>query len=100
MHNKGLKKKLGQNTAEYLIMLTLVAVGSIGLVTAFGKTIHTKLAYLSAAISGDTALYTAAQGLNRGAATAANAKAAEADNIKMEGISSDELSSDAITGVD
>ena len=47
-----LKSKRGQNTAEYLIMLTLVAIGSIGLMTAFGKTIQSKIAYVSSAIAG------------------------------------------------
>lgn len=56
-----LKRKLGQNTAEYLIMLTLIAVGSIGLVTAFGQQIRNKISMVTAAFSGDDTKYTEAQ---------------------------------------
>ena len=63
--NALLVRQRGQNTAEYLIMLTLVAIGSIALMTMFGKTIQAKIAYVSAAISGDTAEYTAAKTATR-----------------------------------
>jgi Flp pilus assembly pilin Flp len=56
-----LKRKLGQNTAEYLIMLTLIAVGSIGLVTAFGQQIRNKISMVTSAFSGDDTKYTDAQ---------------------------------------
>ena len=56
-----LVRQRGQNTAEYLIMLTLVAIGSIALMTMFGKTIQAKIAYVSAAIAGDATQYTAAK---------------------------------------
>jgi hypothetical protein len=89
--NVSLKSILGQNTAEYLIMLTLVAIGSIGLMTAFGKTIQSKLAYVSSAISGDVGNYTAAQSQTKKAAEKANKKASTVGNIKMEGIDKTEL---------
>lgn len=85
--------KRGQNTAEYLIMLTLVVVGSIGLVTAFGKTIQSKFAYLSAAISGDTTAYTNTQTLTTTAATDAYKKAQTESKIKVSGVDSSELTS-------
>jgi Flp pilus assembly pilin Flp len=56
-----LQKKLGQNTAEYLIMLTLIAVGSIGLVTAFGQQIRNRIAMVTSAFNGDDAKYGEAQ---------------------------------------
>lgn len=58
---KTLKRKLGQNTAEYLIMLTLIAVGSIGLVTAFGQQIRNRITMVTSAFGGDDVKYTAAQ---------------------------------------
>ena len=94
---KKLKKKLGQNTAEYLIMLTLVAVGSIGLMTAFGKTIQSKLAFLSAAVSGDTAKYEEAQTLTSNAAAMSHTRAKEKSAIKMKGIDKTELELKEIT---
>ena len=86
-----LKKKLGQNTAEYLIMLTLVAIGSIGLMTAFGKTIQAKISYVSAAISGDTIADTAAKTATKTKADRAVAKANVVGDIKMEGVDVGEL---------
>jgi hypothetical protein len=91
--NPTLHRKLGQNTAEYLIMLTLVAIGSIGLMTAFGKTIQSKLAYVSAAISGDGDEYKNAQEQTKAAAARANTKAKTESVIKMEGIDKKELES-------
>lgn len=89
-----LSSKRGQNTAEYLIMLTLVAIGSIGLMTAFGKTIQSKIAYVSAAISGDTTEYDNAKKETVEKAKKANTKAKEVGDIKMEGIDSKNLKSD------
>jgi len=88
-----LQAKRGQNTAEYLIMLTLVVIGSIGLWTAFGKTIHGKIAYVSAAISGNTEQHTKGRKTAHGAAEAARTAAQAADNIKMEGINDADLKS-------
>ncbi len=89
-----LKSKLGQNTAEYLIMLTLVAIGSIGLMTAFGKTIQAKIAYVSAAISGDEIAYTAAVKASKDKADKANAKVTRQGDIKMDGIVATDLKSE------
>ncbi len=54
MKRKSLKKKLGQNTAEYLIMLVLVAVGSIGMFSIFGQTLKKQLGNAVLAIRGDS----------------------------------------------
>lgn len=62
MTTTNLKRKLGQNTAEYLIMLTLIAVGSIGLVTAFGQQIRNKISMVTSAFQGDDQTYEDAQG--------------------------------------
>jgi hypothetical protein len=89
-----LQRKLGQNTAEYLIMLTLVAIGSIGLMTAFGKTIQGKIAYVSAAIAGDEAAYTKSQDNVKKKADKANEKTERTGDIKMDGIAKEDLKSD------
>lgn len=44
--------KRAQNTAEYLIMLVLIAVGSIGLFTLFGNAIRTHMHNVVAAFVG------------------------------------------------
>ncbi len=58
MRFKNLRAKKGQNTAEYLIMLVLIAVGSIGFVSAFGKTIKRQFKNSMVAIEGEGALDT------------------------------------------
>lgn len=94
MTTPSLKKKLGQNTAEYLIMLTLVAVASIGLFSVFGKTLRNKIAYVSAAISGDTTHYTETQTNTTTAAGEAKTRAST-NEVLMQGQAVDELSSGA-----
>ena len=49
-----LQKKLGQNTAEYLIMLVLIAGGSIGIFTVFGNTIRQHLGNVVSAFGGSS----------------------------------------------
>lgn len=51
-----LRNKRGQNTAEYLILLVLVAVGSIGIFSFFGDTLHDQVQNVAAAITGDSSL--------------------------------------------
>jgi hypothetical protein len=88
-----LNSKKGQNTAEYLIMLTLVAVASIGLFSVFGQTLRQRIAMVSGAISGNTTVYTAGQtGADTASSTASTRGAAD---VGMNGIGSDELSSGA-----
>ena len=57
--NSSLQKKLGQNTAEYLILLVLVAVGTIGIFSIFGGTLKSTLNNAIVAISGGTPTPTA-----------------------------------------
>ena len=54
MKIKSLNKQKGQNTAEYLVMLVLIAGGSIGMFTYFGTTIKAQLGNVIAAIGGST----------------------------------------------
>jgi Flp pilus assembly pilin Flp len=88
-----LARKRGQNTAEYLIMLTLVSIGSIGLLTAFGKQIQAKFFYLSAALSGNATEYENAQAATRAWSKTANEKVKRQGDIKMEGIDKSDLKS-------
>lgn len=86
-----LSGKRGQNTAEYLIMLTLVAVASIGLFSVFGKTLRQKIAQVSGAIAGNTEVYTNAQS---GADTSAGTAGTRGDtDYGMNSIESQELQS-------
>jgi Flp pilus assembly pilin Flp len=62
--SKSFRKKLGQNTAEYLIMLTLVAVGTIGLVQVFGKQIRGKIGYVIGAMGGNVETVKNTKGIN------------------------------------
>lgn len=89
-------RKKGQNTAEYLLMLTLVVIGSITLLTAFGKTIQNKMAYVSSALSGDEATYLTSQTNVTAAAKKAVEKAKTAGNIKTQGIDKEELKDSGI----
>lgn len=50
---KVVKSKSGQNTAEYLVMLILIAVGSIGVFTAFGATLKTHVNNAVVAFTGN-----------------------------------------------
>ena len=52
---KNIKKMAGQGTAEYLVLLVLIAVGTIGISSYFGKTIEHKMTQVTSAISGNDA---------------------------------------------
>lgn len=88
-----MQRQRGQNTAEYLIMLTLVAIGSIGLLTAFGKQIQAKLFYVAAALSGSEQNYEESQFATRAWSKTANEKAKRQGDVKMEGIDKQDLKS-------
>ena len=87
-----LKSERGQNTAEYLIMLTLVAVASIGLFSMFGKTLRNKISFVSAAISGDETQYSDSQTNTTTAATDAVTRANTVE-VNMQGQAVEELQS-------
>ena len=50
---RGLDRK-GQSTAEYIIIVVIVAVLSIAVVTIFGKRIRALFAYSAGELGGDT----------------------------------------------
>ncbi len=79
-----LHTKLGQNTAEYLIMLTLVAVGSIAVMSVFGKTVKEKIGMVTAAIGGDDAAYTLAKTASKTDSAEGHARAAK--DSSMQGV--------------
>ena len=73
------KKQLGQGMSEYIIIVALIAVGAIGVFTAFGGTIREQVAGMAHELSGTSgaADVTAAQTH----ATAATTKAAKVTNM-------------------
>ncbi|TNE98330.1 MAG: hypothetical protein EP326_10030 [Deltaproteobacteria bacterium] len=68
---KNLKKIAGQNTAEYLVLLVLIAVGTIGITSYFGKSIEQKMSQVTSAISGNDAGVLSARNAATNAATGA-----------------------------
>lgn len=72
-------KQRGQGMSEYIIIVALIAVGAIGVFTAFGGTIRSQVAGMAKELSGDSgsADITAAK------AQAANATAAAAKVTNM-----------------
>ena len=47
-------KQRGQGMSEYIIIVALIAVGAIGVFTAFGGTIRSQVAGMAKELSGDT----------------------------------------------
>lgn len=88
-----LKNKKGQNTAEYMIMLTLVAVASIGLFSVFGQTMRQKVSQVANAIGGNSVEY----GKDRAAASksAKDGSDRAKNKVDMQGIDKSELESGA-----
>ena len=72
---KTLGAKAGQNTAEYLLMLSIIGVGSIGIFGAFSRQIKTQFAAISGALSGDVKKYTEAKTSGKTLATSTLTKA-------------------------
>ena len=56
MKTKNLTKKLGQNTAEYMLLLLLIGGGSILAFKTFGKGIINRFASVTSIISGKGAV--------------------------------------------
>ena len=48
------KKTLGQSTAEYLIILVLVSIGSIGIMSVFGTSVRQQLSNVVSAFTGSS----------------------------------------------
>ena len=66
-------KQLGQGMSEYIIIVALIAVGAIGVFTAFGGTIRSQVAGMAKELSGVSGAtdVTAAQTQSTAATTAA-----------------------------
>lgn len=79
---KNLKKRRGMAATEYVIGLILVAVGSIGIFSAFGNQIKAKISQVSAALSGDSGKYTTAVGNSGTKAEEAATRAAKKNSMK------------------
>ncbi|WP_025099746.1 hypothetical protein [Burkholderia sp. A1] len=54
-NRKNLRKQLGQGMTEYIIIVALIAVSSIGVYAFFGKTVRTQTAGLAEEMSGKSA---------------------------------------------
>jgi len=55
------KKQLGQGMTEYIIIVALVAIGAIGVYSAFGHTVQGQMAQITGGLAGDTTKATAGQ---------------------------------------
>ena len=68
-------KQRGQGMSEYIIVVALVAVGAIGVFTAFGGTIRSQVAGMAKELSGGSAATDIGVAVTQGtAATSAAAK--------------------------
>jgi len=56
----GSKKQLGQGMTEYIIIVALVAIGAIGVYSAFGRTVQSQMAAVTNGLAGQGAQATAA----------------------------------------
>lgn len=86
-----LASRSGQNTSEYLILMTLVVIPGITLWSVFGGEVKAKLAYVSAAIAGDEKSHEDAKKTTTAVSYAGRLRVKQ-KQIKMEGIGKDELS--------
>ncbi len=82
--------KAGQNTSEYLILLTLVVIPGITLWSVYGGEIGAKLAYVSSAVAGSGKEYDDAKKTTKAVSYAGRLRVKQ-KQIKMEGIGKDEL---------
>ena len=46
------KKQLGQGMTEYIIIVALIAIGAIGVYSAFGRTVQSQMAAVSQGLAG------------------------------------------------
>ncbi len=75
------KKQLGQGMTEYIIIVALVAIGAIGVYSAFGRTVQGQMAQVTNGLAGNTA------GVNSNKAVAtAGATSATSDAAKKVGL--------------
>ena len=81
-------KTLGQSTAEYLIILILVSISSIGIMSIFGKSVRQQLSNVVAAFTGSESNMIDAETLKK---AGEDAKNRASKGVSMKGISSDEI---------
>lgn len=74
-----LARQAGQGMMEYVIIVALIAVASIGIYSAFGKTVRNQTAGMAQEVSGRAANITAAD-------NSANAAAGRANDPQKEGM--------------
>ena len=86
------KSKKGQNTAEYLLMLSIVVVGSMGVMTVFGQQVRNRLGSVTAALGGDSTKYGTAKTAAAAISEVADTRAKKA--VSANGIDEKEFSSD------
>ena len=79
-----LKKKLGQNTAEYIVMLVLVVGGGVAVMSLFSGAIKSRISMATAAITGKTPEYKRSQEAGNKAGTAAAGRAEKASSMSGE----------------
>ena len=72
-------KQRGQGMSEYIIIVALIAVGAIGVFTAFGGTIRSQVSAMAKELSGGS-------GVEDIATSATQAKAATAAAAKVTGM--------------
>lgn len=78
----------GQSTAEYLIILVLVSIGSIGIMSIFGKSVRQQLSNVVAAFTGSSADLISVNELQKNAQEA-NKRASK--GVSMKGIDKSEI---------
>ena len=78
----------GQSTAEYLIILVLVSIGSIGIMSIFGKSVRQQLSNVVAAFTGSSTDVISASDLQKNAHEA-NRRASQ--GVSMKGIDKTEI---------
>ena len=85
-----LARRRGQNTAEYLLLMTLVVISAIGLIAMYGGQIKAKFAMVGATIAGHAEHVSAAQELTKVTSYESNLRVKQR-TVKVEGIERDEL---------
>ena len=79
----------GQSTAEYLIILVLVSIGSIGIMSIFGKSVRQQLSNVVAAFTGNESAMIDVSTLQKNASDARDR--AMKHGVSMKGIDSSEI---------
>jgi Flp pilus assembly pilin Flp len=74
------KRQLGQGMTEYIIVVALIAVGAVGVYTAFGKTVQHEVSSIALGLTGNSAA-TSENGLANTSATNAQGASAKAQGM-------------------